>query len=491
MNLMGDPWIPVVYTKSEKNDDNEQLIGLQELYRRSSEIADLAVTPPQRVALMRLFLCITQAALDGPTDEDDWRACHDRIVPESLAYLESRRGKFDLYGDQPFLQVPNLDTTNNASVDKLDFGLAAGNNATLFDQEATPDGRIQSDAWIALRLLTFQCFSPGGTIGDTNWNGKPTGGNSNHAPCIESSPLLSIIRGDTMLATIHFNLATREMLASQPFGIPIWDRLPDKQSGNLADEIVRSYFGRLVPLSRAIVLDQDRRRMTLANGLSYLKMPESRDSMATVVIRGRGDKERRGYLNINLEKHPWRELTAVLTSSYRQNIGSAFALQHLHSVEQKCFDLWIGGLVADKGKLIDAAEWVFSIPAQLLQTQTLATYENGIQIANQGGESLRAAVNEYCTGEKAGLKLAPEVYTSKAIPIYWSSLDARCSELIDLANTCVDLAPWRKRCRQTMTEAFERACPHTTPRQIKAFVAGQKRLYLKNSTDHQQEGGVA
>jgi CRISPR system Cascade subunit CasA len=302
---------------------------------------------------------------------------------------------------------------------------------------------------------------------------------------------LSIIRGNTLLATIHFNLVTRQMLAIEPFGVPIWDHFPDGQLGKLAEENVRSYLGRLTPLSRAILLNQDSRRMTLANGLSYLKMPESRDSMATVIVRGQGNNERHGYLNINLEKNPWRELTAVLTASHRQQIGSAYALAHLLEVEQGCFDLWVGGLVADKGKLIDAAEWVFAIPAHLLQARPLATYENGIQAANQGGESLRAAVKEYCAGEKAGLKLDPGVYTAKAIPIYWSLLDARCLELIELANAEAGLEPWRKRCRQAMTGAYEQACPHTTARQIEAFVAGRKRLYLKDTSNAKPEGSVS
>jgi CRISPR system Cascade subunit CasA len=498
MNLIGDRWIPVVFSEVQAKDGKQLYVGLRELFERSAEIRDLAVTPPQRVAVMRLLLCITQAALDGPADENDWRACRDRIVPASLSYLASRHDKFELYGERPFLQVADLETTDNASVDKLDFGLAAGNNATLFDQEATPEGRVQSDAWIALQLLTFQCFSPGGTIGNTNWNGKPTGSNSNHAPCIEASPLLSIIRCDTLLTTIHFNLVTRQMIGQDALGIPIWDRFPDSQTGVAVDEIVQSHLGRLTPLSRAILLNQDRRRMTLANGLSYLKMPESRDSMATVIVRGQGDKERHAYLNINLEKQPWRELTAVLTTRHRGQIGSAYALEHLLEVEQGCFDLWVGGFVADKGKPIDAAEWIFSIPAQMLQELPLVCYENGVQMANRGGESLRSAVKEYCAGEKAGLKLEPSIYTAKAIPAYWSLLDIRSEELIRLATDAEssDLEPWRKCCHQAMTEAYAQACPHATARQIKAFVAGRKKLYLKNSSNdytdnHIEEGDEA
>ncbi len=501
MNLIGDPWIPVVFSEARRNGDNGKagkLVGLEELYRRSDEIRDLSATPPQRVALMRLLLCITQAALDGPADEDEWRACRDRIVPASLAYLDSRRDKFELYGKQPFLQVRELDATKKTSVDKLDFALAAGNNATLFDQEATPEGRVQSDAWIALQLLTFQCFSPQGTIGNTSWKNKLTGRSSGDAPCIESSPQLTLIRESTLQASIYVNLVTRQALANQSFGLPIWDCFPDRQKSPLVDEIVASFLGRLVPLSRAVLISADRCKMILGNGLPYTKFPEARDGMATVIIMGRGTTEKLGYWGIDLKRHPWRELAAVLAIHHAGKNGSPYAIQRMDKVNQDCFDLWIGGIKAKKAKLIDAAESVFRIPMGLLQELALSNYTAGVDAANQGERSLDSAVKEYCTGKskKKEWKLAPKPYLAVAIPTYWSLLDARCSELIELANTESDLEPWRKCCRQAMTEAYERACPHSTARQIEAFVAGRKKLYLKISSNNHidantEEGGEA
>ena len=77
MNLIGDPWIPVLDA-----DGKSATVGLRELYERAHEIRDLALQPPQRIAVTRLLLCITHATLDGPEDEDDWRAfstCADRL----------------------------------------------------------------------------------------------------------------------------------------------------------------------------------------------------------------------------------------------------------------------------------------------------------------------------------------------------------------------------------------------------------------------------
>ncbi|RLB87333.1 MAG: type I-E CRISPR-associated protein Cse1/CasA, partial [Deltaproteobacteria bacterium] len=126
MNLIGDPWIPVIFEEGVT-----RLVSLQELYEKAEVIRDLILNPPQRISVMRLLICISQAALDGPTDEDDWLSCRELIIPESLKYLEARRGKFELFGEQPFLQVKDLDPIDNATLDKLDFGLASGNNPTL------------------------------------------------------------------------------------------------------------------------------------------------------------------------------------------------------------------------------------------------------------------------------------------------------------------------------------------------------------------------
>ncbi|MCX6983577.1 MAG: type I-E CRISPR-associated protein Cse1/CasA, partial [Lentisphaerae bacterium] len=105
MNLIGDKWLPVVFT-----DGRQDLVGLKELYEKSQEVRDLVLNPPQRISVMRFLICITQAALDGPKDEEDWLNCESRIIPESLKYLDERKDKFDLYGDKPFLQVKNLKT---------------------------------------------------------------------------------------------------------------------------------------------------------------------------------------------------------------------------------------------------------------------------------------------------------------------------------------------------------------------------------------------
>ena len=481
MNLIGDPWIPVAFA-----DGQSRPVGLRELYERAHEIRDLVLNPPQRISVMRLLLCITHAALDGPEDDGDWRACRKRIVPESLAYLDSRTDRFELFGERPFLQVALLKPTENATLDKLDFGLSSGNNDSLLDHAASPDGRTQAPARIALNLLTYQCFSPGGTIGTTEWAGKQTGRSSDHAPCIEGSALHAVLRGENLLTTLHLNLVPRIHI-STGFGGAIWDvDLPGPDCAE-AKTVSDSFLGRLVPLARGVRIHEGRTTCTLVNGLSFPKLPSGRELSATVVIRGKGDKERHAYLRTDLDKHPWREVPSVLAISEPGHFGGPRALRNLmRSPDTTIVDVWLGGMAADKGKVIDTAEWNFSVPVRLLDGLSLSGYAAGVQMADMGAVALGNAVKAYGTG----LKAKAGSFRRHALNTYWSRLDQECHLLVEIVDRDSSMDPWHDLLYSSMHAAYAAACPHMTPRQIQAFAQGRRRLHIKTN-DNAKKGNDA
>jgi CRISPR system Cascade subunit CasA len=159
MNLTTDPWKPALQA-----DGSRGLFSLQALFEQANELRDFAVKPHERIALMRLLICIAQVALDGPVDEREWQDCQPSIQPRVRIYLEQWKKAFELFGaNQRFLQLANLlpgkvsDEGNAAT--KLDMTLATGNNSTLFDNRAGEDRAIQA-ARTCLNLLAFQCFAP-------------------------------------------------------------------------------------------------------------------------------------------------------------------------------------------------------------------------------------------------------------------------------------------------------------------------------------------
>jgi len=238
MNLATDAWIPIVWS-----DGKPGIVSLREAFARGEEIRDLVVRPHERIALMRLLICIAQAALDGPADFDDWRVCREHIVPSALTYLDQWRKVFELFGSgQRFLQVANLKKHRGKtkgdeggecnSTSKLDMALATGHNATLFDN-AGGSVRTFAPSELALMLLTFQCFSPGGRIGVALWHGRETAGkgSSDHAPCLAGGMLQAFLLGDTLAATLWKNLMTKqkaeEFFGKNSWGKPVWEWMPE------------------------------------------------------------------------------------------------------------------------------------------------------------------------------------------------------------------------------------------------------------------------
>jgi CRISPR system Cascade subunit CasA len=497
MNLTTDAWIPIVW-----NDGKPGTVSLREAFERGHEIQDLAVRPHERVAVMRLLICVAQAALDGPTDFDEWKTCRPKIVPAALDYLKRWRAAFELFGNgQRFLQAANLkglatgsktgDEGEGNSTSKLDVALATGNNATLFDNAGSSE-RAFTPAELALMLTTFQCFSPGGRIGLASWNGRETAGkgSSNHAPCIAGRMLHALLRGENLLATIHKNLMNKrqaeQFFGPDSWGIPVWELMPKRLTDTEAvRNASRTYVGRLVPLSRTIWLADDCRSLLLANGLEYGSYPEWREPSATIVIRN----DERTVLPASIEKAVWRELHALTVKAVGPKPGGPAALQNI-SDDEKAFDLWVGGLVADQAKPVDTTESVFHVPAAMLAERSQMIYDGGVQWANTKGDRLRRAVTTYHKElgdnlDRPEMKNRRRQIQGNAAAQFWTDIEHAVPRLLELAATPENLGlkpewnktSWGQSVRRASQKAYERACPHETTRQIRAYALGLRTLW--------------
>ena len=485
MDLIGKPWLPVVDGRGDT-----RLVGLEGLFRESTTLRDLALRPAQRVAVTRLLIAVTYRSLDGPADGNEWACCRDQIVPKALSYLDSHRNEFQLFGNRPFLQAPGLKQTDNATVDKLDFTLASGNMDTLYDHSGgSPRALLPSS--VALHLLTYQSFSPGGLQGDATWNGNAIPRHGDAAPAIDRSPLHTVLRGSSLLDLIHLNLVPVDLLPG-PLGDPVWEHkeIPGPNC-EAADSLCRSVLGQLVPLSRAILLNSNCQSMTVTTGLKYPKVGEGGRELAATVVRKQGKQQKHAYLRIDLAKHPWRELASVLTLSKADGPGGPLALQNLHrQCWSKPVDVWVGGLVVYQARFIDEAEWVLAVPMDLIDEIPLALYQSGAGHANLGAGSLDAAVKAYAqafskTKSSANSQTDLAGLRREAKYRYWSNLDQQYPLLLEIAEAGGRLTRWHKLLKSAMHRVYREACPHTTPRQIQAFVEGQRRLSLHGIQDDQ------
>lgn len=526
MNLTTDPWIPIVW-----NGGKPGTVSLRDAFERGEEIRDLAVRPHERISLMRLLICVAQAALDGPNDQDDWKTCLPRIVPAALDYLNRWRHTFELFGNgQRFLQVAKLkktakestgDEDEGNSTSKLDLALSTGNNTTLFDNAGGSE-RAFTAAELALMLTTFQCFAPCGTIGVALWDGGPTlgwssypkvnPGQSTHAPCLSGNMLHSYLRARNLLVSLHCNLITKEQVEGfcghDAWGKPEWERVPSNpRDKGAVQNATMSYLGRLVPLSRAVQLADDRRCMTLANGLEYPAYPEWREASATIVTRSLKKQPTRVALRASLDKDTWRELHALTVISVDKNTnGGPVALRNLTNDSE--FDLWVGGLVAaGNGKLLDSPESVFHIPAAMLENTSQLIYEAGVRLAETLEFRVKRASSVYHKElgdnlDRPEMKNRRQQIQSNAAAQFWTDIESAVPRLLEVAAAPEILGPnrewhktaWGQSVWRAARAGYERACPRETPRQIRAYALGLKTLFaapaVRGEVETEKEAGA-
>ncbi len=471
MNLTNDPWIPAL-----RADGRRDLFSLQDLFAQAHELRDLAVKPHERVALMRLLLCITQAALDGPADEGEWETCQPHIQPRVRDYLTKWKSAFELFGDgQRFLQMkPGVvadanPVMENEGVTRLNLCLASGeSNATLFDNAAS-EGREFKPAQAALYLLTYQCYSP---LLGRGYKGR--------SPCADESMLHSLLLGESLMETIRLNLLTLETItdcyAPSGAGRPIWEAsLTKKLSNAELKALTQSYFGRLVPLARAIWLDSCT-KMTLANALVYEGMEDSglREPTATVVV---AKDSKVVPLSIRADKAIWRELPAICVKG-RQSDGVSGPLALRNPFPASGITIWSGAMIFPKknAKIEDVVESTYSLPPGMFTELGRAAYERGVAHAEEREGVLIQAVKAYA----ASLKVVAPAY-DRGRQQFWTRVEQHLTALFDLArhpDLIADLpnSEWGKAVAAAARDAYEQSCPRQTPRQIEAYALGLRKL---------------
>lgn len=485
MNLTLEPWIPAL-----RADGRRDLFSLQDLFAQAHELRDLAAKPHERVALMRLLICITQAALDGPADHAAWETCQPLIQPRVRDYLTQWKSAFELFGEgHRFLQLPNLkpgkESDDGNAITKLDLALATGNNPTLFDNLAG-EVRALRAARLACSLLTFQCFSPGGRIGVAKWNGNdtPGKGSSNHAPCTPSSMVHTLLLGDSLLTSIHHNLLTKETVTDfygpDAWGRPSWEvpcaHVADKAAQTNA---TLTYLGRLVPLARAIRLHDGGRALILANGLDYPIFPAFREPTATIIKR----KDELAVLPASTARSLWRQLSAISVQRRAATDAASGPLALNHVSNPTDTTLWVGALVTDKAKIEDVVESTYTLPAAMFTEFGRAAYQHGVAHAEQLEALLIQAIKAYA----AVLKIGAPAY-DRARQQFWTRVEQHIAALFELArhpDRAADLpnSDWGRAVADAARAAYEQSCPRQTPRQIEAYALGHRRLNYRPKLD--------
>lgn len=464
-NLIDSPWIPVRW-RSDTASDTPGLVSLDDAFRRGSEIADLDCAPHERIALTRLLVCITHAALGASEDEESWDGFGDDMptaIPEYL-HRSDIYPHFNLLGDGPrFLQSKKLNATvsDGYPLCKIFFQLSSGNSPKLLDHWGE-DARPWTPQTAALGLLCLQNFFVGGSMAS-----KVKG----NGPSLKSLQMLLI--GDSLRTTILRNCIDLETLQQSGgnLGAPAWVSRPD---GNL--------LARLAPTSCALWLSDDLASTLIDQGYQYPEFEAYRDPYATVLTI----KDNRRLLRANQEKGIWRDLHLLTNVKNSEDTAGPLNLQSFNARRELAEEtqLWVGELIKAKdAKVIDCTESTFTVPHQLFSEDGRRIYASGIDHAETISKNLYGAIKTYWSTLKH--ENPPIAEGQKQ---FWHRLDQQHRILIQLAGDPADrigkpaigglgaIDPWTKAVRQSAYDAFDAVCPQATPRQIQAYAAGIRPL---------------
>ncbi len=538
MNLVTERWIPVVGVDGEAD-----FASLMQVFTEGERFADLSVRPHERVALMRLLICIAQAALDGPANRKEWEEAPEKLAAVAKNYLEKWQESFDLFHPKkPFLQIADLEMIPKVRkegkkkpqketiedpgltpLSKMDFSMATGDSSTLFDHQGmVNDERNYSRESIPVMLLAFLNFFPGGIMSASKWSdvvdegktrdGKPTKGKTQgkDAPCISSSMYHTFLRGESLKHTIHLNLLEKEVVLrhynANTWGHPVWENPPESPNDQAAiDNATRTYLGRLVPQSRWIKIDPKSRGIIWSAGkfiFPGLKDGFPGEPSATVIMKN----DERMLLGAKLDKAIWRELAALIVNRNDDHVGGALPLQNV--IANEFFDVHVCALIRKPGQQVaeDCVESVFSISHFLMTQEGRERYKGEAKYADRLSSRLRDATETYRKNVdgsldqrlKADRKLGYNLY-SRAARFFWTAMEKSRHLLmahIDAIGTTEEKVEathkfWRTTLHKAARDAYITTCGQETPRQMRAFALGWKKLFAEPEAENgeQRNGG--
>jgi CRISPR system Cascade subunit CasA len=464
-NLIDSPWIPVRW-RHDATGETPAMVSLQAAFARGTEIADLDCAPHERIALTRLLVCITHAAIGAPEDDGCWTDFGSTLAEDVIAYLQKTEihPHFNLLGDGArFLQSKktNAKTSEGYPLCKIFFQLASGNSPKLLDHWGE-DARPWSPAAAALGLLCLQNFFVGGSMAS-----KVKG----NGPSLKS--LQMILQGDSLKDTLIRNCIDLETLeqTGAKLGRPVWELAPDNQ-----------LLARLAPTSCALWLSDDLATTLIDQGFQYPEFEAYRDPYATTMTI----KDNRRLLRANLDQGIWHDLHLLTNLKYSEGAAGPLNLQSFNNrfTIKEPTKLWVGELIKAKdAKVIDCTESSFTVPQSLFCEDGQMIYAGGVEHADTISKKLYGSIKTYWSALKHE---NPPV--SAAQKHFWHQLDLQHRALINMAGepetqrglpaigTEGAEDAWTRIIQNSAKEAFDSVCPRTTPRQIQAYANGIKPL---------------
>lgn len=483
-NLVDEPWIPV---------SGSGLVSLREIFS-NPDLASFGGNARQKIALLKLLLAIAQAAAT-PESDDDW----EEMGPEGmgdkcLAYLDKWHSKFFLYGPEPFLQMP-VEKGALFSCGALQPEIALGNNPRLFHMQCD---QPLTDAEKALVLLTEINMALGGKRGDKNLSLAPELVKSSAA----ASPgmgfqgfLHSFLIGESILQTIWLNLASEDVISECPSAgdhlcPPPWEEMPRTETCEIAKRLAASFMGRLMPMSRFCLLDEDGVHFT--EGISHPSYKAGRWDPSVASIN---EKKGPRMLWADPEKRPWRSLSALLAGINSNRVDAFFCfnlksgIQRLVNMDYGKFGIWSGGLKVSSNSgqqyltgsddNVESISWLES--DYFSGEEWYPRLENFMLWLENAARILFGCVFQYY--KKMGDEKSS--HPAQACSVFWELAESLWQPLIEACQESSKLPDLYLRYRTMAQEAYNQFCPNESSKQMTAWAEFYPKIKLPEKISKQ------
>lgn len=508
-NLIDEPWIPIA---------DQGRVSLKQIFTET-KYRSLGGNPVQKIALLKLLLAIAQAAAT-PKDEQEWQALGaEGLAKRCLAYLDKWHDHFYLYGDKPFLQMPQIlnlikvrttkklaGATTKSKIDDANLsgvpkGFGAGfypdlpsNNNTFLSH--TLQKKTLSDADKAVFLISVMNFALGGkrVEADMVSLGGAVLGNKYSAKAGPSiggyvGYLHNFIFTGSVLSDLWLNLLSHKIIGStgmwsEGLGRPIWENMPESEGDGTANDYKKTYFSVLVALSRFVLLSGE--GVYYMDGLNY---PSTKDGWfePSLILNRTGKEIKTKY--VDPERRPWRELVGLLsfiaadTSSGFESLGLKISIERARD-NLPLIAVWSGGLkvTGNSGdqsvkQSDDFVESVIWIDSENLGTSWFSQLKQEMDTLEQLAKNLYGCVINYMNKQSIDTSTQSSkgrLIAAQTTQLFWQLCERDFQTLVDNCEPSEETNQERHKLRRKLSnyqqQAYDFYCPKATARQLDSWV---------------------
>lgn len=493
-NLLDSQWIPIA---------DKGRVSLKQIFTQP-DYHTLGGNPVQKIAITKLLLAIAQAACT-PKDDDDWEELGtDGLAQKCLEYLTEHHDNFWLYGEKPFLQMPQIAQAATQNLGAVLPEIATGNTTVL---NAIQIESELSDADKAMLIVQLMGFGLGGKKTDnsivltsgyskkSNEKGKPSTGKAGTSLGFMGF-LHNFLMGETLLQTLWLNLLTHEQINSLGYdkglGVAPWEKMPDGEECETAKQLQNSLIGRLIPLSRFCLLNET--GLHYSEGISHLDYKSG--MVDPSVAFSNKDKK---VLWVDPERRPWRFLTALL--SFMEKNGSGFDCIYIKGglgrvLESRILPkigVWSGGLRVSS----NAGEQYVSGQDDFLESITFlntakadgsdwyVAFKLEMEALQKLSEDVKRSTFKYFKDFNVDAKSQ----SGQSEHLFWQLCERKYQDLVLECENEEKTKILRQAFKRFANTAYDTYCPKETGRQREIWAKNKPRLgwYFQNSKSQETQ----